>query len=255
MPTLPASNTFEGGTNGTTLTVANTGGDSGDALSEEPTIGASCTLTFSSDLGDGLAAKYVMPATAAATHMSWTGFGALTVPVFYRWELQKDGTPSATWFDMLRVIDSSGTRAATLAVTTADFLRSYNAAGAAIAGGLGDVAIPNNQKVRIEAKVTPSATAGEVEWRLFLDPTAAVDSTPDDTTNVTGQVLGANVGGGRWGLISGATGMNGRTWYVDNIAASTTDWIGPAAEPPVWPPVDNPAAPPLRVARSNLRLA
>jgi hypothetical protein len=86
MASPPLRNTFEGGTDGTTITQANSGGASGDAWSTAPIIGTGVTLTYSSlqAAHGALSMRIVQPATPASTRVEWDALGALTGNVYFR---------------------------------------------------------------------------------------------------------------------------------------------------------------------------
>ena len=244
MAAPPLSNSFEGGSDGTTITTGNSGGASGDAFNNV-TIGASCTCVFKNNpAGAGLTGQMTMPATAAATHVDWTGMGSLTSAVFFRMYLRKSGTPATTWFWPLEGLNNAAARCFGLAIRTNDVIRIDDASGTEVVALRGTQAIPNNQWVRIEAKVVPSTTVGTVEWRLYL---SADSTTISETLNAGSLVLGANLDQVMFGNISSPTGMNNLNWHYDNLAVSTVDWLGPAVVAGTSRP-----APRLRIPRLSM---
>ncbi len=225
MPAPPLSNTFEGGTDGVTITAGNSGGASGSAF-DAPTIGLNCDIRFNTDpLSGGMAGHVVMPATAAQTYLVWASLGALTVPVYLRVYLLKTATPPANWFYPFWFHGAASARCMGVAITTANLLRIDNAAGTSV--GTSTLTVPNNQWVRIEVKVVASTTVGSVEYRLYLNRDAPA-ANYDETKVFTGLVLTATVDELQAGNRSTPTNMNGQHWYYDNIAVSTVDWLGPA---------------------------
>jgi hypothetical protein len=169
-------------------------------------------------------AKTVMAATGALTHLDWTGFGSLTVATYMRFYLFKTATPPANWFGPAQFNNNAAARCASLTITTGNLLRCDNAAGSSV--GTSTLTLPNNQWVRIELKVTPSTTAGIIEYRLYLDPDAQ-GSSWSETKAFSGLVLGANIDQAMWGITATATNMNGQTWYHRGVGISTADWLGP----------------------------
>jgi hypothetical protein len=241
MPAPPLANSFEGGSDGTTITTGNSGGASGNAF-DNVTIGLASTVAFQNNpVAGGLTGHMTMGATAAATHIDWTGLGSITGAVYSRMYLYKTATPPATWFYPMQWNNNASARCAAVAITAGNILRMDNAAGSSILTST--ITIPNNQWVRIETKVVPSTTVGTVEYRIYLSADA---SHYDETKNATGLVLGANIDQVFFGLITTPTNMNGQHWYYDNLAVSTVDWIGSANREPASPPV-NPLLPRLHM--------
>lgn len=239
MPAPPLANCFDGGTDGTTITVGNSGGQSGDALSAV-TIGLNCDLRFNVDpLSGDMAAHTVMPATAAATYFEWNTFGTLTVPLWVRFYLLKTATPGGTWFYPCQCLTAAVSRSAALAITTGNLLRVDNAAGTSV--GTSTIALPSNQWVRVEAKVTPSTTVGVVEYRLYTKDADAPAANYDETKTFSGLVLGANINSTTFGVSATVTNMNAQHWYYDNVALSTVDWLGPAQSSKLFIPARMPA--------------
>lgn len=243
--TILRQNDFSGLADGTGITTANSGGASGDAL----TVTATTSTVTAQTVNGRKCAEVVMAATGTATHLQWLGLGSLTVPVYHRFYLQKAADITGTWFDTMRGLDSAATRAFNVGVTTAEFVRVANAADTEDTTARGTRALPTSW-VRIEVKVTPSTTAGVIEWREYdTDPDAAVGSF-DETKTSSSQVLLATLDGARWGVTSTPTNQNAKTFRIAYPAIATDDWIGPAVTVP--PITDAPET--LRVVQSNLRL-
>ena len=225
MTVPPISNSFDGGSDGTTITIGNSGGGSGSAV-DATVIGLGCTLTYNVDpLSGDLCAHAVMAATAAQTFFEWNAVGSLTAAVYVRFYLLKTATPAGTWFYPCEFLTAAGSRCCGLAITTGNLLRIDNAAGTSV--GTSTITIPSNQWVRIEAKVVASTTVGTAEYRIYRNADAPAGNY-DETKTFTALVLGANIDEIAFGVISTVTNMNGQHWYHDNVAISTVDWLGPA---------------------------
>ncbi len=237
MAAPPLSNSFEGGSDGTTITTGNSGGASGVAW-DNVTLGLNCDIRYNVDpLSGDMSAHVVMPATAAQSYLDWSAFGSLTIPVYVRVYLLKTATPPANWFYPFWLHTTGAVRAMGVAITTANLLRIDNAAGTSV--GTSTLAVPNNQWVRIETKVTPSTTVGIVEYRLYLNADAPALNY-DETKTFTGLALTANIDEFQCGVRSTVTNMNGQHWYYDNVAISTVDWLGPAQSSARFVPVRMP---------------
>ncbi len=157
---------------------------------------------------------------------AWSGLGSLTVPVFVRAYLWLSATPVTQRYYFLKGF--------TAAVSTAWHFRIFtgspvmSAADATVSGfgAEGSTAVNIGSWFRIEARIVASATVGEFQWKLFNSP----DSTTatETSANFTGLNLGANTDMIRWGSNT-LFPASPFTVYFDDIAVSTTDWIGPTA--------------------------
>jgi hypothetical protein len=230
MPAPPLSNTLEGGSDGTTITTGNSGGASGDAFSAV-TIAGSTTETFSADHAahGGLSMK-IAETVAGSTRVNWTGLGALTGSVYHRIYVWYDAFPTASGLIFGGVRTSTGAAlSAQIRISGTGKIRVENAAAAFILALDGVVAIPLSQWARIEFRCKSSTTVGEFEWKWWSS--ADSSGTPDETLSATGQVLGADQDELRYGIVTNAP-ASPFTAYFDDMAVSTTDWIGPAGAPP-----------------------
>jgi hypothetical protein len=232
MPSPPLQNTFEGGTDTVVITTANSGGASGDPFdfvqgpTPEPTYSAT-------QARDTLSCVIAQPGSFSSASVRWEDLGSLTTSVYFRAYLWIPSTPGSA-MEILRARTSAAAGCASVAIAPAGGLRSRNAANTNI-GTLGSVTVPSSQWVRIEWRVLASTTAGESEWRLYTDPDS---TTIADTDTATSAVLGANLDQIMYGSTSGPASY---TWYFDDIAVSSTDWLGPAVTPaPPTTEADNP---------------
>jgi hypothetical protein len=219
VPALPLSNTFEGGTNGVSITAANSGGNSGDPFSA--VAGGTRNFSTTQKMHGALSMNLIDPG-ATSTYGSWTGFGTVTVNTYFRAYMHLSVTPvtNAWYFAVMR--DQADLEYGGLTITTAGVIQARNNANGNIASSLGTVAVNIGSWFRIEWRTLPSLTAGEIEWRLYNDPDS---STITETVNSTGNALRADIGGVRWG--SKSTAPTG-TLYLDDLKVSTVGWIGPA---------------------------
>src|SRR5690242_18849335 len=127
MPAPPLANTFEGGTNGTTITTANSGGASGDAFSAG-TIGAAGTLKFDNTHSrDSLAVK-IANASSQVSQVEWRSLGGLTGNVYFRAYIYITALPNAHWY-FARCQSSTNAKCVAPEITTAGKLTFENAAG------------------------------------------------------------------------------------------------------------------------------
>jgi hypothetical protein len=224
----PLNNTFEGGTDTTTITTGNSGGASGDAFSTV-VIGASATVTFSATHAHRgtLGMALTQPVTGVQTYVDWISLGSITGNFYARFYLWLTSLPTLTPY-LLHVRTSGDVSCAyPIRINTTGFIQAGDATPSGIAASLGTVACATGKWIRIEARVLPSATVGEIEWRLF---NTADSTTADDTKNATGLVLGgANIDRVRIGNPNNFE--SSRTFYFDDLAVSTAGWIGPSILP------------------------
>jgi hypothetical protein len=217
-------NTFDGGPgDGTAISVANSGETSGDAAFAV-TIGLNCLLEYDSGQARGtFSARYLMDATAAATHIRFRediGSGDCWYAIDYR----KASHPASNFFYLLR-INESGTsaRAGGIAIRNDGTIRFDDSAGTSVAALSGTSVIPNDQWVRVELRL--NVTSGEAEWWYYAD---ASSDTATETLSTTGVSLGSNsLHEVQTGAISTVSNVNGREWWIDNVRWSNEGKIGP----------------------------
>jgi hypothetical protein len=166
----PLNNTFEGGSNGTTLTAGsggNTGGASGDFF-DTVTIGASCTETFatSSAFHGGLGLQITQPVTAAATFVEWnTQLGTVTSTVWGRVYLRLSAGSFSTALAFARTLNGA-TIAGQVIITSAAKVRCQDNLAATAVGA---VTVAVNTWYRIEWMVTIGSGATQtVQAKLYL---------------------------------------------------------------------------------------
>lgn len=228
MAAPPLANTFNGGTDGVAVSVGNSGGTSGNAF--DAIGGTLCTYSNVQSHSGGMAMRIVD--AAAEQTCQWASLGSLTVPVFFRAYLWLSTTPVTSRCYFMRGKTSTLTATFWLRIMTTSPVMS--AADATNSGFSAEGSTPVNigSWFRVEARVVPSATVGELQWKLFNDP----DSTTatETSSNFTGLNLGANINEAFFGqdLIFPASPF---TIYYDDVAVSTTDWIGPTQAGNVGP--------------------
>jgi hypothetical protein len=217
MATLPLANKFDGGTDAAAVTSGNSGGESGTAFTS--VTGAPIFDHAQANSG-GLSMAVIDPTTN--NYGLWSGFGSLTSSVYFRLCLYLTAYPAGSVANILQPINSSAARVCTLQITTTNgFVRTTNAAPSVVRTGA--VAVPLNSWFRLEFRVLPSLTVGELEYRLY---STAEGTTIAETFNDTGQVLLASLDGTRLGISTTAPNTPFSVRY-DDVAISTTGWIGP----------------------------
>lgn len=217
------TNSFEGGTNASTVTTGNSGGNSGNAF-DVVNIGASATIIFSStEAAHGtLSGKYTQPSSAVIIYTGWTtSLTASSIPtVYYRAYVYLPTLPPVT-LRFIQPYDGSSVCAG-IAVSSSGKV--------VVEAGTGDLpqytstnSVNTAGWFRVEGAVTGSSTAGQVSMSLYNTPdsvTATESFTSASTVNTTGAINGI-----RFGSVNQGTSY---TWYMDDLGASDTGLLGPS---------------------------
>lgn len=216
-------NSFETGTNGSTITTGGTGGGSDTAL-DFVTIGAGATATFDNSKPRGnLAAKLNAGSTPVDVGMEWsTAVGTLST--WYQ-RIYYYATSHPT--NAHRIMDATTAGGAALC---AGIIHQSAGTLCAADGGFnvaaqGALTVPLNQWVRVEMKVIGSPTTGQISFRLFTVPDA-VNPTETQTSSATTNTSSSGVNY-RFGLNGDAYDAN-RTIWIKDLGVSSVDWMGPA---------------------------
>lgn len=223
------ANSFEGGSNGTAVTVANSGGGSGDAFDAVSAVTGQ-TLNYDNTHNRGtLALKAATGSTSGRSVVAWTTSIGTQTLVYLRLYVYPTGNQSVAPY-LCRVLSggavTSSTSRCALEFSASGQLILLNSSATAIAGMTSALAIPNSAWTRVELKLTLSSTAavGSCEMRIYR--TNPDGTSPDETLTNSGT---ANLGGSGDTYCFGIcdTDANvGAIWF-DDVAASTVDWIGP----------------------------
>lgn len=223
MATLPAENTYEGGSNTTTITTGNSGGGSGTAF-DDVTIGASAALTYSTDQAahGSLSAKYVNNTSTAITRMRWTC--SAQTQVFGRVYLYLTGIHSSTWY-FLNFQDASANSRGSLGINSGGKLVGINGAGSGW-GSPTTAAMPTSQWFRVEYD-WPGSTSGTVTIRYYssMDSTSITETMSASSVNMGGTIERVNQGAVA-NITSGVP-----TFYMDDLQFNITGFPGPVSTP------------------------
>jgi len=221
------ANTLEGGSQGTTISTANSGGVSGDAY-DLISIGSGNTFIYD-DVNEAgaLDAKFTSGGTTVG-HIGWSGLGALAVDTWFRSHFAISATPTVgTWFDFLSFRVAAGTRCFNMKFPANSGLITFSDAADANIAALASVnGIVPGKVYRIEWRVLPSATVGTAQWWLYASPNAAI-SDYIETKSASTLALGAEISQLRIGNGATAANIAGLSAWYDNIAISTDGQIGP----------------------------
>lgn len=223
-------NTFEGGTNGTTLTAGvggNTGGTSGDYL-DTINIAVGNAITFDSAVKEeGALAMKIAAANASGSYVQWdTSLGTLSSTYYGRAYFRNDtliDTGIGAGTTIIRGL-STGTvnwRIAYYTTSTSPQRTLQILDGGTTVWAQGTVALPLSAWHRIEFRVIKSASIGQVIVRLYLSPES--NGAPDETLD-SGATRNTGTGTNqiRYGYSEAMT-----CWF-DDIALGTGTWLGPS---------------------------
>ena len=217
-------NTAEGGSNGTSVTTANSGGASGDAFAVSKPAGA--TIVFSTAAGmDGSLGYNITTTDTVAAYLVWND-----LPVSTRWvgafEFKLPSLPT-TAINISR-FKGVNTSAASLFVTSAAKLQLYDSSGVAISSTLFSASLSANTEYRIEYAIAAGSTGSSGSATIALY--AHGGTTAIETKSTTGQNFDGAAGPisqFRVGQIVGTT-WNGSTYFdsirVENLSSG---FIGP----------------------------
>lgn len=218
-------NTFDGGTNGTGMTVANTGGVSGDAFSA-----VEATALFSSEQKKSGSLSMKPPLTAASGYGRWTTNSRnnrLAIWIYSTAAITSD-------YNFMQTRYNSSTSAMTLRVNGANALRAYGHAAAANLW-TASAALPLNQWVMVECLYEQGVAAndGRIKVAYYL----AGSSTPvQESPWITGINLRGDLGvNGEVYVGKTQTTTNAASFYVDSAAVDTGADYGGVFLGPVAP--------------------
>jgi len=228
---LPLSNSAEGGTNGETVTTANSGGVSGNAF-DLVNIGGPAALVFDDTYRahGGLSYKFdVQTSSAIDLSLRWTSLGAVT-EIWGRLYLRRTANPQLA-FPVIGIYDGSSNLLAYVRVNTTGTLRVADRNNTANDGA---VAIDLAGWNRIEFHFIASPTVGFLEAKLFKG--ANLDGpTPDETiTSPATRDTGSAFHQARFGYPALMTeaGENGSPTWLDDLQVNQAGYPGPVSEVP-----------------------
>jgi hypothetical protein len=217
-----AYNTAEGGSNGVTVTAANSGGLSGVPFDTLVIGDATATLTFDNThpAHGALSYKFQLGAVATECYVAWTtGFTPVNVPraTFRIKGAYFTANPGATIY-LYRVANIAGTNTFGLALDTAGKLLIKDGGGTIVATMA--TAIPLSTLFDLEVTLEVTGTTGTV--KVYRSDVADSDRPTDQ---LSGTVTAAvPVGRVRWGH-TGTGVMNVGPWWYDDLEAVLPDGV------------------------------
>lgn len=217
------ANTFEGGSDETTITTGNSGGGSGDAFYNINLDAGGGTAVFdNARAAHGTYSARLNNGTnpSGSTYVEWddSSYGDLTThygrAYFYFSTIQSTARIILFRFASLIFLElvTGGSGNFRIRDNTAFTANSTNT-------------VPTGQWVRFEWKLVHSATVGEFTVRYYAD---AESSTPTETLSITNGDTGTSGDYVWFGPILSAVNQ---TLWVDSLIVGATDWPGPAVSP------------------------
>jgi hypothetical protein len=256
------TNSFEGGTNGTTLTAGaggNTGGTSGNFFDTVTIVASGTNIFDNTHAAHGtLANKLATGATAGTNFDAWdTSFGSAVGQVWFRQYLYLTANPGASFRSWSAFSAPAGSQNAGLQINTGGTLTFQDANGTAITGMTTTETIPLNQWCRIEGFVIGSATVGQVELKIFFG--ANPDATTPTNTYTSAATVNTRGNMGSWRYGINTSRANVVAWWQDDLGLSNTGYVGPvvtlgpAGQVEPWPTIPVPRRTLARALFGGLR--
>lgn len=208
------TNSFDGGTNGVTISTGNSGGASGNAFNN--ILGSPQYSNAQAFGGSGLSA--FNPTVGADTHMDWTGVtqtGNVFCARMYLYLVSATSGSQKTF-----VLNGPGGIISALWMFNNRTVRVYLGFATSVAAQL-NTPIPTSQWVRIELRyvIDPSGN-GTAEIWLYTDPNSSIPT--EYAISGTLAWPGGKPSGVEWQLQRDAGGW----WYLDGLAVADSR-IGP----------------------------
>lgn len=217
------SNSAEGGTNGSTVTVANSGGASGNAFDAAARSGTG-TLTYSnaSSAHGGLSIHVNTPVAADTSFVVWsTGNDADVAARFY---LYLNALPSSAV--NILTVRSASAQTAVIALNSTNRLQLQNAASGVVNTMTNSLSINTWYRVELQATVGATTSTGSLAYQYFaLDDTTPLGSFSTTTTN-TGTAPVTTV---RFGDSSGSSGFINMLIDDTKVNFGSSVALGPVA--------------------------
>lgn len=214
------TNTFEGGTNGTTLTTGNTGEASGSAFDAINAGAGGATIAFdSTHTAHGALSCKIATTTPAATPLAeWTTSMGSQATVWYRQYLYLTANPAAAL--RVYVARSGASLAGAIGISATGKLQLVTSTGSFAVTFTSSA--PLNQWFRIEGFITGNASTGVLNASLYSSPDSTVATETETATgqNTTG-VLSQYWFGEQISL------TNAGPFWMDDIGISSTGPLGP----------------------------
>lgn len=216
---LPLSNTFEGGSNGVTVSTANSGGASGNAF-DVVTTSDDFTYTTSTFMHGAVGATSNGDANAQAGP-GWQSTSMGTpINLYGRFYMFRAATPSeqqrvVRWFNSI-----GGTEGGRISWHTDGKVYSFDST--LVVPPSSSFTLTANQWIRFEFNIFCDGSAGIIEVKCYVgDSTSEIGTYTRTGLNTLTQIGDIRIG-------SHITAIPG-AWTIDDLALSDTGYIGPAS--------------------------
>lgn len=217
---VAASNSFDGGSQGTTITTGNSGGASGTAFNVV-TIGGSSTEVFDSH-GKGLFSGKIAPQSGQFDYVAWTtAIGTQSDVIYGRFYMYLTANPNAA-LHVVRTLSSSSARYAVV-INTNGTVSLFGSSDTAFSTSTATV--PLNQWCRVEFDCNYS-TGGDGAGDAFLyfgNP----DAPYPDYTEVIGGFSPTGTSADTFRFGKGQNNTFTDTFWIDEININTDGSPGP----------------------------
>jgi hypothetical protein len=216
------TNSFEGGTSGTTVTAANSGGSSGNAF-DSGAPGTGCTLAYDNahPAHGGLSMQVAVGGTSAQASMTWAASLPAYTQIWFRAYVYLTALPT-TVTRVILTAPAAG-QCAYVQIGTTGKVTMLDSTGAQMAQL--SQAVPTGASFRIEGWVTTSATAGQGSISRY----DSMDSVTATQTATSGTTFNTNTGGTLVRFGQAASQTNVGPYWLDDVGASTDGPLGPVA--------------------------
>lgn len=206
-----------GGSQGTTVTTGNSGGDSGTAW-DTVTISATAALVYDNTKGRGnYAYKASTGGTAGTVFPQWTLGTGITTTVFMRCYYYFTANPAAN--HRIFVFANGGTQHANIQLLTTGKIRWVLGSGGTLTSTTATISL--NQWIRIEASAVCTAT-GTLTLNLYNNADSSVSTETSTGANASGQTQVTVAGYG----ISGTAVANTGPFWMDEMEFNDTGMPG-----------------------------
>lgn len=227
------TNNFEGGTDGTTITAANSGGTSGNAFNTVSVVSGG-TLQYSNAqvFNGSLAARMRTGATSGNIDMRWAGSYVTQAEDYGRLYLYFTAIPNVQNSAIVQVWDSILNASFRIRINTTGKIAILAPSGSVLATST--TTLVAGQWYRIEWHVHADAdiNLGYIEVQIFTNPNG---TTPDETLGGSGTpgigfgTLVGRIDIGPQSVTNWPTSTATDYMYLDEIVANATAWVGPVA--------------------------
>lgn len=224
------NNSAEGGSNGVVVTAGSSGGASGEAWQTVNDGTANNTVQFSTaaTLFGSMGYLFQTGGTADVGFITWANTMTPALTYYSRVYCQFVGTLPASVYRIFQLTNNSFASSGGVGISGSGKFAVRNSAGTLIQSSTTNV--PTDAWCRLELKVFSSATVGQIELKIYLDP---YSDTPTETVTTAANVntLGGNIQGVAFGPDVAVANF---TMYMDEISVSDLGYIGAAAYRSPW---------------------